>query len=879
MKKLVTFFLIAVTFISFAYGKKVDLNTAQTVARQFMAKKAVLGKLVTIRNISLAYTAVPTNMNKAPNGEPVVYYYVFNLNDTKGFVIISGDDIVEPILGYSNQGSFDAKNIPAHVAAWLKGYNDQIQYAIDQEMKPTSKIKAAWDLYTNTNNKFPVYKGIQTVGPLVQTTWNQSPYYNDMCPYDQGAAELTVTGCVATAMAQVLKYWNFPAQGAGFNSYNDPKYGTQSADFGSTTYDWTNMPLVLNGSNTAIATLMYHCGVSVNMTYGIAETGGSSAYVVSSQSPVTNCAEYALKTYFGYPTTLNGQVRQSFDDATWKSMMTADLDAIRPIIYAGFGSGGGHCFVCDGYDNNGLFHFNWGWQGQYDGYFDINALNPEGVGTGGGTGGFNSGQQAIFGIQGGNGGGGGGGGGGGNQTYGLALYSALNISNSSVSYGDPFTVTTDIANFGPGNFQGTVCAAIFDTSYAFIDFVDSIPNVSYDSGYYYSTTFSYPGKFTLLPGTYYIATYYKATAGNWMLVSNYQSYTNFLQIQVVNSNPMELYAPINVTPGTTLIAGQQVSVQLDVVNDGLTNFDGTFDVSLYDMSGYAVATIQQLTGESLPVGYHYTNGLTFTTSNLNAPPGTYLMALQYLPTNGSSWSLAGSMNYQNPIFVLVQQANLTSDPYEPNNAPSQAYTLNVNFSGNTASVNTPGANCNTGTDYDFYTITLPQGFSYSISARVDDASHNANLGNYTLNTIWTDSVSGNPKSPVYKGAAPDNIRLSNGGTVIFEVAPEFTGLTGTYNLVLDIQKNPLGIFESGLGSFKVYPNPANDYINVVPANIKQWPSLIRITTAEGQEVINVQPGQAQDKIRIPVGNLSNGIYFLQAISPDNVITKQIVISK
>jgi hypothetical protein len=316
-----------------------------------------------------------------------------------------------------------------------------------------------------------------------------------------------------------------------------------------------------------------------------------------------------------------------------------------------------------------------------------------------------------------------------------------------------------------------------------------------------------------------------------------------------------------------------------VDNEGTSDFSGTFDVSLYDLNGYAVATIQQLTGQSLPVGDHYTNGLTFTNTNLVVVPGTYLMALQYLPDNGSSWYLAGSMNYQNPIFVLVQQANLPADQYEPNDTPSEAYNLGVNFSGNTASVNTQGSNCNTGTDYDFYKITLPQGYSYSISAQVDDASHNADVGNYTLNAIWTDSVSGNPRSPVYKGAAPGNIVLTNGGTVIFDVAPEFTGLTGTYNLVLNIQKNPMGISESGQNSFKVYPNPANDYLNIAPANLQQWPSLVRMTTADGREVMNVEPGQQQDKIKIPVGSLSDGIYFLQAITPDGVISKRIVISR
>ncbi len=121
MKKIVTLLMVTVIFISLAYGKKVDVNTAQTVARQFMVNKAIMGKLIKIRNISLTYTSVPANGTKAPSGDSVVNYYVFNINSTQGFVIVSGDDIVEPILGYSNQKSFDPDHIPAHVAAWLKG--------------------------------------------------------------------------------------------------------------------------------------------------------------------------------------------------------------------------------------------------------------------------------------------------------------------------------------------------------------------------------------------------------------------------------------------------------------------------------------------------------------------------------------------------------------------------------------------------------------------------------------------------------------------------------------------------------------------------------------------------------------------------------------
>ena len=875
MKKIFTLFVIAVTFISLSYARKVDEKTAKIVGSQFFIGRAAQGKMQNISDVSLRYTSYAPKTALAPSTEPIVYYYVFNVNSSEGFVIVSGDDIVEPILGYSNQGAFDADRIPPHVAAWLKGYEDQIQFAISQNMQATSKIKADWELYKTTTNPKPFFKATQGIGPLVQTTWNQSPYYNALCPYDNQTNDRAVTGCVATAMAQVLKYWNFPATGAGFHSYNDPKYGTLSADFGSTTYDWNSMPLVLNGPNSAVATLMYHCGVSVDMTYGVAATGGSAAYVISSQSPVTNCSEYALKTYFGYPATLHGEARQSYSDATWKGMMKTDLDASRPLIYAGFGSGGGHCFVCDGYDNNDMFHFNWGWQGQFDGYFDINALNPEGVGTGGGTGGFNSGQQAIFGVQ----GSGGGGGGGGSST--LQIYAPVNISASPIYYGNAFTVNTDIANMAAsGTFTGDFCAAIFDNNLAFVDYVQVLTNMTLpaQSHYINGLTFSNAGLFTMLPGDYTIAVYSRTAGGNWILLPDGSGgNTNVIQVSVINPNDIEMYANIAVSPGTTLTNGQAVSVHLDVANFGTTNFSGTWDVSLYNLDGSFAATIQALTGQSLPAGNHYINGLTFSTAALSVPPGTYLMALQYLPAGGD-WTLTGSTSYQNPIQVTVQEGTLAPDIYESNNTLAQSYALPFTFTGNTASTSTNGSNCNNGTDYDFYKITLDPGFSYSIGAVVNDANHGGGQ-TYTLDAIWTYSTDGGSWSPTFDDVDPNSILVNNGGTVYFQVSPKFTGTTGTYILVLNITKNPLGIGEYGNDAFRVYPNPAHNYLYIAPSSQQQWPTGIRLSTVDGREVMKVDSPKQSDRIQLEVAGIQSGLYIMQIFTTDGVISKQVVITR
>ncbi|MBK7113736.1 MAG: C10 family peptidase [Flavobacteriales bacterium] len=167
----------------------------------------------------------------------------------------------------------------------------------------------------------------------MQTTWNQAPHYNAQCPGG------SVTGCVATAMAQIMKFWNHPATGSGFHQFNHPQYGTLAANFGGTTYAWGSMPNNVSSANSAVATLMYHCGGGVDMQYSPEVSG---AWVIQSHSPSTDHnAEYALRTYFGYRSTLSGVARENYAQAQWIDLLRTELDAGRPILYDGFGDGGG----------------------------------------------------------------------------------------------------------------------------------------------------------------------------------------------------------------------------------------------------------------------------------------------------------------------------------------------------------------------------------------------------------------------------------------------------------------------------------------------------------------------------------------------------------
>lgn len=333
-------------------------------------------------------------------------FYVFNNQNGGGFVLVSADDIAHPILGYSDNGSFRTDvELPVNVRGWFKGISREISSAVALGVQQSKEVREEWNSLLD-GTPYPK-RSTRAVSALLSTTWDQGKPYNNLCPADSNTDSYyggrTVTGCVATAMAQVMKFWNYPTQGNGSHSYTHSTYGAQSANFGNTTYDWANMPNNLTNyssstQKTAVATLMYHCGVSVDMDYDIAENGGSGAYTVVNYGN-TPCAKNALVNYFKYKSTIQGLFKQNYTDTNWKNLLKADLDAGRPIMYSGASDEGGHSFVCDGYNNNDQFHFNWGWSGSYDGFFSLNAMTPGSGGIGGGGYDFSEDQDAIIGIE------------------------------------------------------------------------------------------------------------------------------------------------------------------------------------------------------------------------------------------------------------------------------------------------------------------------------------------------------------------------------------------------------------------------------------------------------------------------------------------------
>lgn len=364
MKKTVLFIMAVVIAMGTAFAGPVDMNTAKSLGQQFLQTKFEQTRGA---DLQLYYTV------SSDNGDPCAY--VFN-NGNEGFVIVAASDNVRPILGYSNNGPFDASNPYNGAMYMLETYKNSISYAIAENIKATPEIAAEWESL-RTYGRLSSNRGGK-VGPLVQTKWNQDSPYNLYAPATQGghqgAGGRCYAGCVATAMGQVMKYWNHPIQGEGQHGYNcigyGPtyyNYGYQYANFGETTYQWDLMPRSLSGASQdqieAVATLLYHCGVATDMTF---DWDGSGTY--------SDLVPGAMSSYFDYDYCVKRD-RNSYNLTNWINMLKAEFDLGRPVYYSGQSSSGGHAFVCDGYDEDNMMHFNFGWSGSDDDYYVVDAID------------------------------------------------------------------------------------------------------------------------------------------------------------------------------------------------------------------------------------------------------------------------------------------------------------------------------------------------------------------------------------------------------------------------------------------------------------------------------------------------------------------------
>lgn len=352
--------------------------------RSFQQAKAIAEKQAALLGVTIDQKAMTKARKQGSKGEITLSqesYYVFPNANSKGFTIVSGDDRLPEIVGYSSQGSYDENNLPEGFISFMKAYQNlynKVNLGDAEALKNLAEIKA-W-----RNKKNASAETSSAVSPLLgNIEWDQTSPYNNMCPrYD--SVHVAATGCVATAMAQVMAYYKYPKQLKAdipgyVNRWNGIPMEIPTITREEGVYDWDNMlPKYNKEANAtqqqkdAVAKLMYHCGAAVQMNYG-----PESAASVSATK---------LAKYFGYDADLMMDLnRSTFTLDKWMQIIDTELAAGRPVLYSGQASDGGHQFICDGKDGEGLYHINWGWSGSQNGYFDLSLLNPEKGGTGSGS--------------------------------------------------------------------------------------------------------------------------------------------------------------------------------------------------------------------------------------------------------------------------------------------------------------------------------------------------------------------------------------------------------------------------------------------------------------------------------------------------------------
>ena len=369
-------FLCCFAAVSTVWAATVSERQARATATRFMASHAMPAA-----NLSTAHRA-PLKASATTSSDQAAFY-VFNASAGHGYVIVAGDDRVPAVLGYSDTGTFDAQDVPAAMQEWLDGYAAQIE-AIALGAKPEERSTSR-----------------EAIAPMLNVNWGQGMPYNVLLPHINGSSnDHAYVGCVAVAMAQVMSYWQHPARATktipSYTSYPGRTYEVSMPALTPMDFDWENMQntYYTNDSTSteclAVANLMRYSTSALQSSFNLTATNSYTRKI-----PET------LIEFFGYKNSAHYIYRENFSTEGWEETIYAELAAGRPVAYGGNKQSAGHAFVCDGYDGEGRFHINWGWNGKSNGYFLLNLLNPsaEGIGSAAGAYGYVKGQGAVVGVM------------------------------------------------------------------------------------------------------------------------------------------------------------------------------------------------------------------------------------------------------------------------------------------------------------------------------------------------------------------------------------------------------------------------------------------------------------------------------------------------
>ena len=853
MKKTVLLILTMVLALGTAFAGPVDVNTAKSLGQKFVQANFDQNGSA---DLELTYTVT------SDRGDACVY--VFNVGD-HGFVLVSASENVRPILGYSEDGTFDASNPQNGAMFMLETYKNSISYAIEEKIAATPEIAAEWEClrtYGRLNNRKP-----GKVGPLVKTKWNQNSPYNLYSPalpananpqhVAQAPSGRCYAGCVATAMGQLMKYWDHPIQGTGSHGYNcigyGPtyyNYGYQYANFGETTYQWDLMPISLNGQSTqeqieAVALLLYHCGVATDMVF---DWDGSGTY--------SDVVPGAMASYFDY-NYCSKKNRNSYNLANWISMLKAEFDLGHPVYYSGQGEGGGHAFVADGYDENDFIHFNFGWSGTDDNYYAVDAIE------------YSSSAAAIFNFV---------------PTY---VYNAtaqaptsVNVTKTSdVAQSATITWTNPTKTMNNQNISAIDCIVITRDGIV----VDSVGNATpgasmsyFDENVPCYSTFEYR-VYAVVNGVNGVAGVATESFGP---TCQWKAIVQATAIQGWKGGYVHVYdgAGREIT-SFTMTSNNPQSINLDLtlgrVMFGWREGTAAVDLSI-KLKNAQNEEVYNFSGNSadLPAGYFYVgnNGCSGTTQC--ETPGELFTEM----VDGKitlSWGAVSNMGYGYNIYrdgylFELAQTNTFVDEYAE--LGGHCYQVCVLCDGGESEMSneacgTSGEGCDTGSNlwYEFQTNGKPR-ITWDAPENVEGVQG----GFFVYRKIGRDGEYERVKLLNFsKTEYKETKTLEEGVWYYYKVVPYYQAIDcfsapikNKYGnecfvkLMLDID----GVIENTVGTVNLFPNPTKDSFTIEAEDIQH----VMVYNTVGQMVYN-QNCQGNSTV-INLGNVETGIYMVKVVT-------------
>lgn len=815
------------------YAAPRTVQQAQQIADAFIGSAGNLKKVA----------GASTRLAYMRSGDSQPLFYVFNRD--AGFVIVSADDRAPEILGYSDAGPFDVDSLPDNFRYLLNSYAAELESLAAAPEAIALPAKAVGRSTQATG---------KSVAPLLGSIlWDQGDPYNRQCPVMSDGGK-SVVGCVATAMAQIMGYHQWPEKGTG----TIPGYTTRSQglvideeNIENTYYDWDHITPVYTSESTdeernAVATLMYHCGISVGMDYGY-ESGAFSQDVPE-----------ALTTYFGYNRNMKLLNRLYYTKAEWDSIIRHELDEKRPVYYSGASAQGGHAFVCDGYDTNGLFHINWGWSGLSNGYFMLSNLTPAAQGTGGSNGGFNWSQAIITGIQ--------------PQTlpddglYQLCMDTTLSVSRTEIGRNESFEVWVNgLWNQGSNTFEGNIGPALCDEAGNVVCPLEMMSTLLDRSYGWYSLSFgekTIPG--TVPDGSYRLHLVYQAAgSSDYHVMRAPAGIPNYLQVTV--SGDRVTFADA---------AGFDVDLHLDAletVGNLYQNRDGRFSYTITNrgceyvsglilvLESVADGSVAQW-GTFNPVVIAAGETQTFEVSeHITVAPGEYNLYLCYDGDNLSSNALSYVSTMGEARRVTVHEAPAEGTPDLQLISP-------LTLKGDGGPVNRA---------------------DIRMSARV------ANRGDYFVNDIAAFIFSESGDTYI-SNIGYQQLIIDAGEEVDVNIDAALTLEDGTYVAVLYYYNGsdwiqftpyensfvyftlstPTGLDEAdgAVGDLAVWPNPAQEVLHVRHAG-----EVIEVAVYDlsGRELLRLTPAPGEE-VQVPVADLQAGTYLLRVRTAREVKTTQFI---